>query len=259
MPLDHFLRVITEVAAALDHAHEHGIVHRDVKPHNILLDKKGHARLADFGLGTGSTQALKALHNLLGQDAYTGIAAAGIDWIPLPAALSAEDRRDLALLQALRDALDQLASDGLAAAFGNSTNQEDYRWGKLHRIVFDHPFEDAFNIPPQAGFENVSPQLLGVARDGGYNVVNASGFSARAIGVDSFRFGGGPVRRYVGRARFGTIKGVNATPGGPSGIPGDPGYATQLATWLTADYHHVRMNMGIADSEQQILVPPPGP
>ena len=185
------------------------------------------SRLADFGLGAGSTAALKALDNLLRQTPYTGIAAAGIDWIPEPAALSAQERRDLALLQALRDALDQLASNELAPAFANSTSQDDYRWGKLHRIVFDHRFENALDIPPQGGFENLAPDLRGLARDGGYNVVNASGFSARATGLNSFMFGGGPVRRYVGQKIKRKISGVNAVPGGPSGVPGDAGYTTQ--------------------------------
>lgn len=214
------------------------------------------ARLADYGLGAGSTEALKALDNLLRQNPYTGIAAAGIDWIPEPAALSAEERRDLALLQALRDALDQLASNALAPAFANSTNQDDYRWGKLHRIVFDHPFEDAFDIPTQGGFEDLAPDLPGLARDGGYNVVNASGFSARATGLNSFMFGGGPVRRYVGQKLDGKISGENVVPGGPSGVPGDPDYATQLATWLTADYHDVDMRPFVPVGDKDLLVPP---
>jgi penicillin amidase len=126
------------------------------------------------------------------------------------------------------------------------------------RIVFDHPFEDSFDIPPQAGFENLSPDLRGLSRDGGYNVVNASGFSARSIGLNSFMFGGGPVRRYVGHVTSaGVVTGVNVVPGGPSGVPGDPGYATQLATWLTADYHSVRMSVG--GMKPETLVPPPAP
>ena len=64
-------RVGADVASGLAHAHERGIVHRDIKPHNILLDERGSPKLADFGIARaldGTTS-----HNRPG--AYLGTAA----------------------------------------------------------------------------------------------------------------------------------------------------------------------------------------
>ncbi|MFI5243592.1 MAG: serine/threonine-protein kinase [Gemmatimonadales bacterium] len=49
LPVDEAVRITMEVTGALDHAHRHGIVHRDVKPENIML-QDGHALVADFGI-----------------------------------------------------------------------------------------------------------------------------------------------------------------------------------------------------------------
>lgn len=47
---DQFLSIMRQVAGALDYAHSKGIVHRDVKPANILLETGGAAKLTDFGV-----------------------------------------------------------------------------------------------------------------------------------------------------------------------------------------------------------------
>src|SRR5690606_37307639 len=51
MPTGEMLRVVGDVATALDYAHAHGVIHRDIKPSNIMLERHtGRAIVMDFGL-----------------------------------------------------------------------------------------------------------------------------------------------------------------------------------------------------------------
>ena len=146
---------------------------------------------------------------------------------------------ELVLGQRTRDAaLDLLASPAFADAYGGSTDQDDYRWGKLHRIVFKHPFNaDPFNIPNGGGFMDLAPDLPGLARQGGFDVVDASSHNVRADSLNDFMFGRGPNRRFVGEMTPDGVAGYETIPGGQSGIFLHPHYSSQLPLWLTNSYH----------------------
>jgi serine/threonine-protein kinase len=80
LPLAEAAKVVTQVADALDYAASRGVVHRDVKPSNILLDERGNCLLADFGiaklLDTGPARLLDTASgptlagNIVGTPAY---------------------------------------------------------------------------------------------------------------------------------------------------------------------------------------------
>jgi serine/threonine-protein kinase len=66
------LRIIREAAEGLEYAHQHGIVHRDVKPSNILLDQRGRVKVADFGIAkfSGQTSEMTMDGSVVGSPQY---------------------------------------------------------------------------------------------------------------------------------------------------------------------------------------------
>jgi len=70
VPLDQAVRLVAEVAEALAYAHRQGVVHRDVKPANVLLDRDGTALLTDFGIAKLVEQTVQLTQGVLGTPSY---------------------------------------------------------------------------------------------------------------------------------------------------------------------------------------------
>jgi TolB-like protein/predicted Ser/Thr protein kinase len=72
IPIRHAAELIAKVARTVHYAHEHGILHRDIKPGNILLDAKGQPHLTDFGLArlVESESSVTQTLDVLGTPSY---------------------------------------------------------------------------------------------------------------------------------------------------------------------------------------------
>lgn len=192
-----------------------------------------------------SQRSLSALRHLLdGFDQNEGRGASGVDFFVVEGLEDPAQERDFLLLDSLRAALDLLAGPSFQNAFGGSTDQDDYRWGRLHRIVFDHPLDSVapqLSIPTASGFSDLDPNLRGLARSGGLGAVDASAHGARADSENEFMFGSGPARRLVAEMRPEGPMAFQVIPGGQSGSLFSPNHASQLGRWLTNQYHPLRL------------------
>ncbi len=186
----------------------------------------------------GSQETMNSLRHFFDTWEETkGVGASGMTFFNLPSELGVSDRddtRDILILQSVADALAMITSEEFAPAFGRSADMNDWNWGKLHRVVLEHPLGGILSIPPAGGgFPPSLDGLPGISTDGGFGTVDASSHNVRADGVNEFMFGSGPVRRFVAEGESAGIKAVTSLPGGTSGTLGDPNYANLLPLWLT--------------------------
>ncbi len=69
-PLKTVLQIISDVALALDHAHQRGVIHRDIKPGNIMLLKNGKVKVTDFGIAKAMSSTQTKSGVVLGTPSY---------------------------------------------------------------------------------------------------------------------------------------------------------------------------------------------
>jgi penicillin amidase len=181
-------------------------------------------------------QTIAALRHLLDNfETNQGIGASGLDFFAVPSITNADDRRDFVILKSLTDTLTLLAGPAFDPAFHLSQDQNDYRWGKLHRGMLVHPLGDVFNIPPAGGaFPPPLENFPGIPTDGGFQTVDAASHNARGQSTNEFMFYAGPTNRFVAAlGEQGRVKAESIWPGGTSGVIGNPNYVNMLPLWLT--------------------------
>ena len=133
-------RILWEAACALGHAHQRGVVHRDVKPANIMFDHDGRAMLTDFGIS-------KALQ------AATGFTATGMI-IGTPHYMAPEQAKGLTV-----DGRADEYSLGIVG-YRMITGELPFAGDSVHTILYKHIFEE----PPRAASRRADvPEPLSAA------------------------------------------------------------------------------------------------
>jgi serine/threonine-protein kinase len=140
LPIDYIQRVLWEAACALGHAHQRGVVHRDVKPANIMFDHDGKVMLTDFGI----SKALQAASGFTGTGMIIGT----------PHYMAPEQAKGGAV-----DGRADQYSLGVVA-YRMLTGELPYTGDSVHTILYKHIFEE---VPRASGKRRDSPEFLTAA------------------------------------------------------------------------------------------------
>ncbi|GIJ54948.1 penicillin acylase family protein [Virgisporangium aurantiacum] len=187
--------------------------------------------------------SFKTLKKLLADfDKRQGVGASGIDFFALPGVADPADRRDVLLLRGMAESLDLLAGDRFATAFGRATDQDAYRWGRLHRVTFASPLGAPYSVPSVGNpVRSPLPGLAGLPVDGGLYTVDVANFNSRADNADGFVMRFAPARRFVAQPAAVGMRAESSLPGGVSEEIGDRWSGNLLGRYLTNDTYPVRL------------------
>jgi serine/threonine protein kinase/beta-lactam-binding protein with PASTA domain len=67
---DQAIKIMTQVCDALDFAHKHDVVHRDIKPHNIIITETGTVKVTDFGIARAGASSMTQTGSIMGTATY---------------------------------------------------------------------------------------------------------------------------------------------------------------------------------------------
>jgi predicted Ser/Thr protein kinase len=140
LAIDYIQRVLWEAACALGHAHQRGVVHRDVKPANIMFDHDGRVMLTDFGI----SKALQAASGFTGTGMIIGT----------PHYMAPEQAKGGAV-----DGRADQYSLGVVA-YRMIAGELPYSGDSVHTILYKHIFEE---VPRVSGKRVGTPDFLTTA------------------------------------------------------------------------------------------------